>query len=527
MKQVTLPFLLSSLLVSPSLGQSCPDYSTYSKERNKPYSAGRFELAYQRPDPSCRTFISPTVDEAIRKTSSVITDPDLYRLFENTFPNTLDTAIKWRGHARNNSNEELAFVVTGDINAMWLRDSANQLKSYLSLLVADSSSDSLASLFRGVINLQARYILTSPYCNAFQPPEESNLEHAPTGGSTAQISPPYDTSAVFECKFELDSLASFLDISYSYFSATDDSSFFGEHQWISTVHTILDTARSMMVSTYRDDGSVAPLPYTFQQETRRATETLANDGTGSPAANGIGLIRSAFRPSDDTTMLPFLIPSNMMFAKCLEDATVILDSTVGKTSSLKSTLLPLRQDMWAFAQSLRAGIAEHGIVPVRSRSQDGGVEMVYAYEVDGFGSAILMDDANLPSLLAAPLMGYLDGDDPIYQRTRTRILSYENPYFMRGPALNAVGGPHVGPGMAWPMASIVRILTSDDDAEIENTLGELVASTAGLGLIHESVNSSDSQDWTRQWFSWANGLFGQMILDLASRKPHVLKQSYQ
>lgn len=501
MKRLTLILLLSSLLASPSFGLSCPDYADYSKERNKPVSAGRFELAYQRPDPSCRTFISSTVDEAIRNMSSVIADPDLYRLFENTFPNTLDTAIKWRGYARNNSKEELAFVVTGDINAMWLRDSANQMKSYLSLLVADSSPDSLAGLFRGVINLQARYILNSPYCNAFQPPEESNLEHAPTGGSTAQISPPYDNAAVFECKFELDSLASFLDISNSYFSATNDSAFFGEHQWVSAVHNVVNTARSMMVPTYRDDGSVAPLPYTFQQETRRATETLANDGIGSPAANGTGLIRSAFRPSDDSTMLPFLIPSNMMFAKSLEDVTAILDSMVesSSSSSLENNILPLRHDMWAFAQSLRAGIAEHGIVPVISKSRDREVEIVYAYEVDGFGSAILMDDANLPSLLAAPLMGYLSRDDPVYQRTRARILSSENPYFMRGPALNAVGGPHVGPGMAWPMASIVRILTSDDVVEIESMLRELVSSTAGLGLIHESVNSFDAQDWTRQW----------------------------
>ena len=499
MKRVTLRFLLFSLLASPSFSQSCPDYAAYSKERNKPFSAGRFKLAYQRPDLSCRTFTSSTVDEAIRNMSSVITDPDLYRLFENSFPNTLDTAIKWRGHARSNPKEELAFVVTGDINAMWLRDSANQMKSYLPLVVADSSPDRLASLFRGVINLQARYILTSPYCNAFQPPEESNLEHAPTGGSTAQISPPYDTAAVFECKFELDSLASFLDISYSYFSATSDSAFFAAHRWISAVHYVVNTARSMMAPTYRDDGSVAPLPYTFQQETRRATETLANDGIGSLAANGTGLIRSAFRPSDDSTMLPFLIPSNMMFARCLEDATAILDSMLENSSSLTSNILPLRHDMWAFAQSLRAGIAEHGIVPVVSKSRDRDAEMVYAYEVDGFGSAILMDDANLPSLLAAPLLGYLSRDDPVYRRTRARILSSENPYFMRGPALSAVGGPHVGPGMAWPMASIVRILTSDDDAEMESTLRELVSSTAGLGLIHESVNSSDAQGWTRQW----------------------------
>lgn len=193
------------------------------------------------------------------------------------------------------------------------------------------------------------------------------------------------------------------------------------------------------------------------------------------------------------------------------------------------------------SSGLRTAISQHGIASLSNHGE------VYAYEVNGtdmqtslFPQSValtkrcsgyrglnIMDDANIPSLLAAPFFGYLSADDETYQRTRALLLSAANPYYMRGPVISAIGGAHDGPGFAWPMASIVRILTSNDDGDITQQLHELVATTDGLGLIHESINTFNITDFTRQWFSWANGLFGQMILDLDQRKPELLKQSFQ
>jgi meiotically up-regulated gene 157 (Mug157) protein len=463
----------------------CADYSIYAGERHEPLSGGRYKLPFQRPPPECRTFASAAVEAKIAEVKKVIKDPDLQRLFENTYPNTLDTAIKWHG-TRNGTDEDLTFVITGDINAMWLRDSSNQLQSYYPLLKPSAEKHSIAALFRGVINLEARYLLSAPYCNAFQPPEESGIPINANGGlGSDSVSPSPDPQLVWECKYELDSLAAFLQVSTEYYTATKDGAFFGKYKWIKAVEAVMKVARDMRTPTYGPDGSVLASPYTMTRQTTRATETLSNDGGGNPVANGTGLIRSAFRPSDDATIYQLFIPANMMFARYLASAAAIMAQLPHQAK--------LAGDMTSLAASVRRAITDHGIV---SHARHG---RIYAFEVDGFGSATIMDDANIPSLLSAPLLGYVAADDPVYRNTRRMILSEANPYFMRGPKISAVGGPHAGLGMAWPMASVVRILTSSDDAEISAVLKELVGSTAGLGLIHESVNSFDETRWTRQW----------------------------
>jgi meiotically up-regulated gene 157 (Mug157) protein len=479
--------LLLPLGISPSVvhAAECHDYLDYATTRHGPFSSGRYNMSYQRPAQECRTFKLPAVEETIQKMKSSIKDPDLFRLFENSFPNTLDTAIKWKGTA-NGTDEDLTFVITGDINAMWLRDSSNQMQSYLSLLKPSSDKNSIASLYRGVINLQARYLIASPYCNSFQPPEESNVPPAGNGAGNGDIvSPDYDSRVVFECKWELDSLAAFLQVSSEYYEATKDVAFFGKYNWIKAIQSVMKVAQDMTTPTYGPDGKVLASPYSWLRSTTRATETLANDGVGNPVAGGTGLIRSAFRPSDDATIYQFFIPSNMMFSRYLSTTAEIM-SKLPKQSELAN-------QMKTMSHSLRKAIRTHGTFDHPKYGQ------IFAYEVDGFGSTTIMDDANIPSLLSAPFLGYLPVNDSIYQNTRKLVLSSSNPYFMRGPAISAVGGPHIGPGQAWPMASIVRILTSDDDVEISKVLKEIVSTTAGLGLIHESVDSWNPQKWTRQW----------------------------
>lgn len=324
-----------------------------------------------RPTPDCRTFVSTDVEDTITRMEDVIRDPDLYRLFQNSFPSTLDTAIRWKGYA-SGTDEELTFIITGDINAMWLRDSSNQVQSYHSLLEPSNSEDSLASVYRGVINLQARYLLTSPYCNSFQPPVESGIDPAENGAANNDaVKPPYDSSSVFECKYEIDSLAAFLEVSYDYYTATNDSAFFGKYSWSRAVEAVLDVAEAMMTPTYNENGSVAISPYTFTRETTRSTETLANDGLGNPVQRGTGLVRSAFRPSDDSTIWQLFIPGNMMFSRYLDACAEIARQVGG--------LEDLEQRMITMAAGIKEAISTYGIV-------DSKHGRIYAYEVDGYGS---------------------------------------------------------------------------------------------------------------------------------------------
>ncbi|KAK5938075.1 hypothetical protein PMZ80_009664 [Knufia obscura] len=517
MKLLTLTAASAALATAQAQQVSCPDYLDYAKEYHAPFSTGRYNLSYQRPDPACRTAASPALDGVIADMQSKVADPDLYRLFVNSFPNTLDTAIRWQGVAANNSAEELAFIITGDINAMWLRDSSNQMLSYLSFL-KNASTPVFASLYRGVLNLQARYIQTSPLCNSFQPPVESGINASLNQYAlTDEVYPPYSNLSVFECKYELDSIASFLELSSAYYTATSDIDFFRNFQWVSAVQTVLNVATVMRdTPTYTPKGMVNQSPYTFQRDTTSASETLLNMGIGSPVKGGTGLVRSAFRPSDDSTIYQLFIPANMQFATHLNGTSTIM-SQLGHAD--------LASQMKTMATSIRAAIEKRAVVTDETYGK------IYAFEIDGCGSSNIMDDANIPSLLAAPVYGYTSdmygSSNQIYQNTRAKILSDENPYFMEGPVINAVGGPHQGPGMAWPMANIVRILTSENQTEISTALREIVSSTDGYGLIHESINTFNVSDWTREWFSWANGLFGQAILDLEGRMPEVLMESYQ
>jgi uncharacterized protein len=346
---------------------------------------------------------------------------------------------------------------------MWLRDSASQIYSYLPLLEPSSEPDSLASLWRGLINIHSRYIIISPYCHSFQPPPESGVP--PTHNGAYNLNrpfPSYDPAKVFDCKWELDSLASFLQVSSAYYQRTGDLKFFQKYNWIPAVKAAIDAAGAMRLGTYSKDGKVEASAWTFTGYTNRGSETLTNDGLGNPTkANG--MVRTAFRPSDDACIYQLLVPANMMWAKYLEDASLIMEKLEGAEAKNITT------EMRSQAFGIRQGIDRDAVV----HHHDFGE--IFAYEIDGFGGANLMDDANVPSLLAMPLWNYSvsafklpsprEGEKEkdygeIYNNTRNFILSDNNPYYMHGPAISAVGGPHVGPGKAWPMAAIVRALTA-------------------------------------------------------------------
>lgn len=494
-----LSLLLASFL--PAALAQCPIYTNYAAQRHEPFSEGRHSLSYARPIRPCRTFHSQEVEDTIERLRHVIKDPDLFRLFENSWPSTLDTTIAWQGWSNTSSSaeadgtesevkteeEELTFVITGDIEAMWLRDSANQLQAYVSVLKKDDTIDSLAGVFRGAINLQARYILESPFCNAFQAPDESDIVRKSSMNSD-QITPNFDCFKVFSCQWELDSVASFLQLSVDYVTATGDYAFFKRSSnWTRAVEIILQSAESMMVDSYTPDGAWQRTPYTYCAP---YGGTPINNCAGSPHRGNIGLVRSFHRPSDDACTYQYLIPSNMMFSAALNAS-----SSIAASLSPHATTSPtsLASRMRALSVTINRGIETFGIVTSPTHGR------VFAYEVDGYGSANVMDDANIPSLLSAPFIGYTTLHDPIYRNTRRMVLSRANPYFSWGPVMTGVGSPHTLPGRAWPMALVMRVLTSEDDDEILQALWELLGGTAGLGVMHESVDSRNAAVWSRQW----------------------------
>ncbi|KAF2723857.1 glycoside hydrolase family 125 protein [Polychaeton citri CBS 116435] len=500
--------------------QACPAYEHYARFRHIPYSKGPMELPFQRPSKLCRTFESDLVEDIIEDFSEKMLDKDLARIFENAFPNTLDTTVRWHvdgmdGKAKTKHKIQArpgdaaawegaqSFIVTGDINAEWLRDSTNQLAQYQRLSKRDTA---IKNLILGAINTQAEYVIEAPYCNAFQPPPPSKLPPSDNGQGD-NVHPAYEQSQVFECKYELDSLAHFLSLTNQYYNHTGKTDFLTP-RWFVALDTIVGILDEQSRSTFSSKtGSFQRQQYTFRRRTDTSTETLSLAGQGNPLNYGTGLVRSAFRPSDDSTILGFFIPANAMMAVELKRAAEML-RTNGEEA--------IADTIQARGDTIEEGIWKYGTI----KHDKWGY--VFAYEVDGYGSAIMMDDANLPSLLALPLMGFINAKEKVYQNTRRMILSKDgNPYFLTGRHFKGIGGPHVGLQHAWPISLLVQAMTSDDKAEIKELL-ESVKKASPLGLIHESVNVDNTRDFTRSWFAWANSVFAQTILDLAERMPEVL-----
>jgi len=399
-------------------------------------------------------------------------------MFENCFPNTLDTTVHYEEDADGNPD---TFVYTGDIHAMWGRDSAAQVWPYLQFAKKDKN---IQQMIKGVILRQFKNIQYDPYANAFH---RDFAEKSRWMSDDSGMKP-----GLHERKYEIDSLCYPLRLAYEYWLVTGDASIFEGQLWQDVVKNILATFHEQQ----RKNG---PGSYRFLRVTDRQLDTVCNVGLGAPV-RPVGLIASVFRPSDDATTFLFLIPSNFMAVTTLNKMADVL-TRVNGNSQMASQCTDL-------ANEVKAALQKYAVYDHPKYGK------IYAYEVDGMGNHLLMDDANVPSLLAMPYLGDVDIDDPIYQNTRRFVWSEDNPYFFRGKAGEGIGGPHMGYDMAWPMSLIMRAMTSRDDKEIKECVQMLMDTDANTGVIHESFDIKDSMHYTRPWFAWQNTLFGELILKL-------------
>ena len=430
----------------------------------------------QRPAPENRLFVSDAVEAKIAQIAPQLKNPKLRWMFTNCFPNTLDTTVHY------DESTGLTFVYTGDIHAMWLRDSGAQVWPYVDLCSGD---EHLRKMVAGVIRQQFTLINIDPYANAFN--------QGPTGefGDPDDTGLPQDPN-VWERKWEIDSHCYPVRLAYHYWKVTGDTSIFDD-LWIKTVETILET----FVTQQRKDGDG---PYYFLRVTDRQLDTKARGGLGHPV-KPVGLIASSFRPSDDATQFEFLVPSNFFAASILEKAAEIISEVNGNTA--------LAARCMALAKEVKDALKKYAVI---HHPEFGDI---YAYEVDGFGNAYCMDDANVPSLLSLTYLVPEMADDPIALNTRRFVWSESNPYFWHGKAGEGIGGPHTGKEVIWPMSIMMKALTATEDSEIKACMEQLLRTDAGTGFIHESFNKDNASEFTRPWFAWTNTLFGELVLKLA------------
>jgi meiotically up-regulated gene 157 (Mug157) protein len=431
-----------------------------------------------------RKFTSRAVEEAIATFKKNVPNKELAWLFENCFPNTLDTTVDFE--LLNNRPD--TYVITGDIDAMWLRDSTAQVWPYLQFMKTDAA---LQQLIAGVINRQSFCIVKDPYANAFYKDEQRVGEWK---SDLTKMLP-----GVHERKWEIDSLCYPIRLAYHYWKITGDNQPF-DNQWKSAIQATLRTFKEQQ----RKNGNG---PYSFQRTTSWAIDGVPLAGYGYPV-KPIGLICSVFRPSDDATIFPFLIPSNFFAAISLRQAAEMI-AKISKDPVLASRLTDL-------ADEVEKALKQYATVIHPSFGK------VYAFEINGFGSYHLMDDANVPSLLSLPYLDVLDKNDPVYQNTRRLLLSSENPFFFKGTAAEGIGGPHAGMDMIWPLGIIMRGLTSNNDDEIVDCIRQLQKTHADTGFMHEAFHKNNASQYTRKWFAWANTIFGELLWNTYKNKPHLL-----
>jgi meiotically up-regulated gene 157 (Mug157) protein len=430
-----------------------------------------------------RKFKSKAVEKLIAEVKKNCGNKELAWLFENCFPNTLDTTVDFEMI----NGKPDTYVITGDIDAMWLRDSSAQVWPYLPLCKDDKE---LRLLIAGVINRQATCILKDPYANAFYKDETKISEWSK---DHTDMKP-----GVHERKWEIDSLCYPIRLAHGYWKTTGDASVF-DAQWLA--------AAKLVVQTFREQQRLSGKgPYHFQRDTANPTDSVPLGGYGYPAKPN-GMICSAFRPSDDATVYSYLVPANIFAVHALAQLAEIVHALYND-AIFETAVDQLKQQV-------EAGLQEAKVHTERFSD-------IYAFETNGYGSYNLMDDANIPSLLSLSYLIPALGDDPTYRNTRNFVLSDSNPFFFKGDAGEGIGGPHVGMDYIWPLSIIMRGLTTRDNAEIKLCLDMLMRSHAGTGFMHEAFHKNDATKFTRSWFAWANTLFGEFVWKVYREKPALL-----
>ncbi|WP_292698806.1 glycoside hydrolase family 125 protein [Microbacterium sp. 69-10] len=399
-------------------------------------------------------------------------------IFNRCFTDTLENTIAMQA-------DGTAFMVTGDIPAMWQRDSAAQLAPYLHFL---DRVPELAEIVIAVNRRQLGGMLHDPYANAF---------NAEANGNGHQDDRTDMTPWTWERKYEIDSLCYPLQLAEDIWRITGRTDHLDE-QYARAVRAAMGVFRI-------EQDHEAHSAYRFERFDAPQSDTLVRAGRGSLTVP-TGMSWSAFRPSDDACDFGYNVPGNafaaVVLAGVVRIARDVLDDEV------------LADEADALRDQIETGIRAHAVVTVA-----GGE--IYAYEVDGLGGALLADDANVPSLLALPYIGWCDAGDPLYQRTRAFVLSDANPTFASGSAAKGIGSPHTPDGHIWPIALALQGLTATDPDEKKRLLEMLVSTDAGTGMMHESFHKDDPATFTREWFSWANAMFCELALDVAGLRSYV------
>ena len=431
-----------------------------------------------------RRFKSRAVERTIETIKSRIGNRELAWMFENCFPNALDTTVDFDASGARPDT----FVATGETDAMSLRDSAMQVWPYLPIMRNDST---LQQLIAGVINRQTRCILKDPCANAFCK-DDSHV--SPWKNDLTEMRP-----GVYERKWALDSLCHPIRLAFHYWKITKDRAPFDE-SWRNGMLRTLRTFREQQRKT-------GPGPYRFQRRTEVQGDTLTGDGLGR-RARPMGLICSMFRPSDDATLFPFLVPSNFLAVGSLRQGAELLNQVYRDSESAGQCE--------ALADEVERALRDQAVVIHEKHGR------ILPYEIDGYGNYYCMDDGAVPSLLSLPYFDVVSPGSALYLNTRRFILSDSNPYYCSGKAASGPGGPRVGRDMIWPLALLAQGLTSTDDQEVRQCLLTLQKTHAGTGFMHQAFHKDEPGKFIRPWFPAANTLFGELVLKSYRERPHVL-----